>query len=335
MKRDTSLDVAKGIGIILVVWGHTFYCPVIDEILLFHMPLFFLLSGCLFQKKDNLALYEYKRFRTLFVPFIIFYTGSWLLKVILYTLHGEKNPITDIHFYSLNTINTINYPLWFLVCLFVAVSLYSIFYKLCSKSYLLFFIILLLTIVGYMLAARQIHIPFYLTQTLIVLPFIHIGHIYYQNKENIKFSVKLVFILIAFLLFFTGILLRVKTNIFELRVDSNPILFYFPAFGGSFLTLFVSEWIAKYKWSNFLRQLGIYSLFIFAIHANTGYLDGLISGVIAKLHLLPNNQNLLWGITKTLTAISICYVIGILLKKYFPYLWSYEKNDLVIKKLSN
>lgn len=44
--RDKSVDIAKGIGIILVVWGHTFgCCPVMKEIDFFHMPLFFFVAG--------------------------------------------------------------------------------------------------------------------------------------------------------------------------------------------------------------------------------------------------------------------------------------------------
>ena len=45
-QRDKSIDIAKGIGIILVVYGHL-ACPISEEIFLFHMPLFFLLSGFL------------------------------------------------------------------------------------------------------------------------------------------------------------------------------------------------------------------------------------------------------------------------------------------------
>ena len=38
------LDFAKGIGIILVIMGHTIF-PVHEAISIFHMPLFFFLAG--------------------------------------------------------------------------------------------------------------------------------------------------------------------------------------------------------------------------------------------------------------------------------------------------
>lgn len=39
-KRDNSIDIVKGWGIILVIWGHTSHF-LFNEIYAFHMPLFF------------------------------------------------------------------------------------------------------------------------------------------------------------------------------------------------------------------------------------------------------------------------------------------------------
>lgn len=45
-KRDSVIDIAKGIGIFLVVFGHVpLPMDLITPIYLFHMPLFFFLSG--------------------------------------------------------------------------------------------------------------------------------------------------------------------------------------------------------------------------------------------------------------------------------------------------
>lgn len=48
MQRNSQIDVARGIGILLVVFGHCFYSlsvPLNKFVLSFHMPLFFFLSG--------------------------------------------------------------------------------------------------------------------------------------------------------------------------------------------------------------------------------------------------------------------------------------------------
>ena len=51
-KRDSTIDIMKGIGIILVILGHAIqnnYVPLNKVILSFHMPLFFFVSGMLFK----------------------------------------------------------------------------------------------------------------------------------------------------------------------------------------------------------------------------------------------------------------------------------------------
>ena len=61
MERDIRIDILKGIGIILVVWGHA-TAILIKEICIFHMPLFFFLAGIipnkdLFNQEQNGCLF--------------------------------------------------------------------------------------------------------------------------------------------------------------------------------------------------------------------------------------------------------------------------------------
>ena len=49
--REVLYDVIKGIGIILMVIGHTCGQPLYNWIYSFHMPLFFIISG-LFSQRD-------------------------------------------------------------------------------------------------------------------------------------------------------------------------------------------------------------------------------------------------------------------------------------------
>lgn len=71
--RDESLDSIRGLAIIFVVLGHVSNLP--DEIkkaiYLFHMPLFFIVSGYLFsikKSRDNLPGYIKSKFRRLVIP---------------------------------------------------------------------------------------------------------------------------------------------------------------------------------------------------------------------------------------------------------------------------
>ena len=66
-RRDVTIDIAKGIGIILVVFSHLTFNGQMQRILVhsFNMPLFFIISGYLFKEKklkevfkNNTCLYS-------------------------------------------------------------------------------------------------------------------------------------------------------------------------------------------------------------------------------------------------------------------------------------
>lgn len=54
-ERSAAIDIAKGIGVILVVFGHmNTYPSIIQKIIYsFHIPMFFLLAGLVFSCKPG------------------------------------------------------------------------------------------------------------------------------------------------------------------------------------------------------------------------------------------------------------------------------------------
>lgn len=69
--REISIDILKGIAIILVVVGHNTNQDIKDMIFCFHMPLFFVLSGYLFSPKP-INKYLYRSTSRLLLPYISF-----------------------------------------------------------------------------------------------------------------------------------------------------------------------------------------------------------------------------------------------------------------------
>ena len=72
--RDITIDIAKGIAILLVVLGHL-QNPINKYIYAFHMPLFFFLSGMFVKEmslKDTICQNGYR----LLLPFIFYYLYS-------------------------------------------------------------------------------------------------------------------------------------------------------------------------------------------------------------------------------------------------------------------
>ena len=69
-RRDPVLDSMRGIGIVLMVLGHAGF-PGTDFIYLFHMALFFMLSGWFFSLRGGLVHFAKRKVLTLWLPFVL------------------------------------------------------------------------------------------------------------------------------------------------------------------------------------------------------------------------------------------------------------------------
>ena len=94
MPFHNYVSVAKGIGIILMVMGHTFFSAYgYAFIYMFHMPLFFFLSGYCFRKThlDDFRNYAKKRFSRIYIPFV-----KWgLIFLLLHNIFFHLNIYND------------------------------------------------------------------------------------------------------------------------------------------------------------------------------------------------------------------------------------------------
>lgn len=98
MKKQVIVDVAKSIGIVLVVLGHALPEGYIHQLIYsFHMPLFFFLSGYFFSSTyfKEKVLFLKKRLKRLYLPFLLF-SACFLL------LH---NLFLKWHFYAADQVD--------------------------------------------------------------------------------------------------------------------------------------------------------------------------------------------------------------------------------------
>jgi fucose 4-O-acetylase-like acetyltransferase len=129
--RHRTVDVAKGIGILLVILGHL---PAVLEvwhrffnlIFSFHLPLFFILSGIFLNAEERFSTFLSKKAYVLLVPYV---TALSIIWIVLVPFHD----ITFVHFLgglfyatgaSLEGVtNRSAIPLWFLPHLFISITL--------------------------------------------------------------------------------------------------------------------------------------------------------------------------------------------------------------------
>ncbi len=167
------IDALKGIGIILVVFAHHSLPIALDTyIFSFHMPLFFFISGFLFDFEkyaESAANFVKGRFRSLIVSYFCFALLTCLFYFLLDT--GFQPGVTNIDFfknsasygvysifYALGPLVSYNPPLWFLTCLFVTELIFYLFakkYYVEPKK-----LVLWLTIAGVIGYLYSVYVPF-------------------------------------------------------------------------------------------------------------------------------------------------------------------------------
>lgn len=118
-KRITYFDLAKGIGIILVVLGHmeNIFEWIRIWISSFHMPLFFIISGMLISAKNEIEIE--KKAKGILVPY--FWFALIYVPIDVFNLYRNK---IDLHTFIQNLLDSITFSgisvMWFLPALFIA-----------------------------------------------------------------------------------------------------------------------------------------------------------------------------------------------------------------------
>ena len=179
--RVLWVDWCKGIGILLVLLGHTLRTDLsLVYIYGFHMPLFFFLSGLVCnEKKYNWNTFLRSRFNTLIIPYVVFYLLTWL-----YWLFVERSfrPI-DLEWWQpligmvygaqWHGLMDHNGILWFLPCLFMTEVLFFAVSRL-KQKWEQIFIVALLAVAGLMIKSN---LPWCLNIAMVTLQFFWVGNL--------------------------------------------------------------------------------------------------------------------------------------------------------------
>lgn len=86
-QRLDYIDVCKAVGILLVVLGHTYTIPNILYIIIysFHMPLFFIIAGFVYNRANNkMAFHSYliKKMKQYLLPYFVFSFINLIIEVM-------------------------------------------------------------------------------------------------------------------------------------------------------------------------------------------------------------------------------------------------------------
>lgn len=137
-KRDPSIDIAKAIGIALVVLGHVtgdgegaLLVYLRDFVYQFHVPLFFFLSGYCFKADESWKPFLVKKIKNLYLPFVAANFLFMLVSLLARRLSGEEIILSDVFRHCIRIVcgrgvTPLGGATWFLITLFQAVILYKL-----------------------------------------------------------------------------------------------------------------------------------------------------------------------------------------------------------------
>lgn len=189
------IDIAKGIGILLVIAGHTIYLGISSPLYAFHMPLFFLLSGLVYDKNkySKASVFFPAKTKQILKPWGI----MWIISLLVCLIIPEWREALSLRiiikeFYTTNSNNVQNSSLWYLPCLYIMFILYFFISKIKrnAKTLLLLSIIAIFLpllkyieygIDEYIISMPDKRFPFKLDTALVALVFFCIGT-WYKNK---------------------------------------------------------------------------------------------------------------------------------------------------------
>ena len=260
--RLDYLDVLKGIGILLVIFGHLMEPPEFPRILIysFHMPLFLIVSGFFMKERDKFLPQLLKFFTKLYVPFLIFISADFLLSFIYYSIKLGK-PVINILPLYLKALVGLSYgydlPIWFLFSLFVIKSVIQLVLMIKNKS-VRYVVLLTLMAAGIVYISifqsfnvSNRHLPIYGIMPSMI--FVILG---YFLKRLIPVPMKIftgkdrTSKLVLTLLMIVGAIVMVPLNMINGYVEiygcqfGNPLLFLIGGLLGTFVFLTLSSLIA-------------------------------------------------------------------------------------------
>jgi polysaccharide biosynthesis protein PslL len=153
--RNQTIDVVKGIGILLVVFGHNWISlngnhEIFRVIFSFHMPLFFFLSGIFLKESTSFQVFLKSRTDTLLKPYFVVLAALGTTQLLWAIIKGSVTTKKLYYFVGLvyGTGKTISWaPFWFLPHLFISSFFALIILKIIKRrSWTTFISIVMLSI---------------------------------------------------------------------------------------------------------------------------------------------------------------------------------------------
>ena len=251
--REHWLDLAKAIGIILVVWAHALPKDNYMWIWInsFHMPLFFCISGYLYSCKGRLINYAIKRVRTLWVPFEV---ASFVTYIVFLLIGQASFSIKEIAKILLMVApGPLLGATWFIPVLLFTSVVYDLLYRVICKlghdknnTIILTVVSITLLIVG-----LKTSLPYRGSVILRSIFFFHLGQLIKRYLGNKKYDLMIGIVLMVVV----SVVAIFNTTSYLNNTYTSLSLYFVAAIGGSIGVCVLSRFICGHVTAEKLKGI--------------------------------------------------------------------------------
>ncbi|NDK07802.1 acyltransferase family protein [Candidatus Gracilibacteria bacterium] len=343
--RISRIDNLKGIGILLIVLGH---CKLPDGNLLtsylfsFHVALFFILSGFLFDENKYTKFTKFfkNRFLRLVIPFFAFniiyfainksigeYAGTTIRDFAIGVLYGDYLGDNGGIYNNTGGFNLGNISTWFLLALFTTSFYYFFLHKNTKSKKIKIILAFIFSIIIYIESKlTSFRFPWGAEIAFMMLLFYSFGNIYKDNIKSFveKINYKYLFYIIPVIGF--HLLFINMTNI-SMNFYGNYFLLVLNSLLGFITILVLSKQIGESKILSFFGKnsiiiLGFEWIKIF-VEKHTDFLT---------FGLMQFEKSYLFGFTQFLITIVALIPIIYIVNNLFPFILGMGYKHSILKK---
>ena len=315
--RNEFMDIAKGIAILSVIISHCGEGIVHDFLYIFHVPVFFIISGYFFKEYD-LSTFIKKKVKGYLIPYLSFglllTLLFWISDIATYQSFSFRYFIDEL--LAIVIIQIRNTTLWYMAALICSTIIFYILVRI-SPNDIVLFILASICSISFILYDTYISIPLpwnldvgFIAQIYLVFGYLSRKHSLITRLINSKHYVLIInlFILIGVVL--SIINYKITNTKFEMFNSSYGL---FPlTISASILGSLAVIIISAHIHSKGLQTLGRNSITYFALHQSLGLIVGqAVVGYIPQTTLIMRviSYLILFGI-----AMLICYLMDKLIR---------------------
>ncbi len=273
--RKEEFDILKAIGMLSIIIGHMGMTSISNIVYTFHVPLFFLVSGYFFKSRKELFTKRHKILLKVYLFTSVFISAIKIL--IAFMINNQsiltviENEIISIAYGSGNINNQIlGYTIpcvgaiWFLLALFWTDIIYFVICRYINNELYKLIITGFLFLIGVFTQSQWL--PFSIQSGLIGAFFFCLGDEF--KKSGIKYSTPNRFVFIAIMMALLGLWGSFKYGHLSCSTGEFPCIFVnvLGACGLTYLLLYFSRKISKYRIAKFVSFYGQNTIVILSFH---------------------------------------------------------------------